>query len=438
MEKRQYSGSKPLVTSLVRIALLVAALWCLQPASAQNPGLTGAKTSTPIPETNAGPASSKPEEYKVTAGEIVKEIILSGELKAERSIEINSPNIRSSFLNTVSMMAQEGSLVRKGERIIEFDDSSLMSNKSEAERTLDEAKLNILKKKADLEAQRCDLLSSVAQAEGQLKQDELYGKLGKDLLSGNDYQKYQLNVTKSKLALQKAKEELDNFEKSYDSQIALVEIKKSQAEIDLKKIESDMALLKIDAPQDGIIIYGDNWTSNRKIQPGDSLPQGMEVASLPDLTSMLVIGYVYDTEYSSLKPDMRCTVTFDALPGYRVGGRVASLTSVASRKNFATTKKVFQATIQLEKVDASLLKPGMTAHVRIPMVIAKDTPAIPREFLGTDLQGRYFVLKKGADSKPITQIVSIGVVGDRFIQAVSGVSIGDPLLPVQRLAEVTK
>jgi HlyD family secretion protein len=439
MEKKRLPGFKPLVTGLTIVSLLIAAALCLQQASAQNPGLTSAKTSSPLPASNAGPVSSKAAEYKVTMGQIIKEIILTGELKAERSIIIKAPNIRSSFSNTVSMMAPEGSFVKKGERIIEFDDASLLSNKSEAERTLDEAKLNIEKKKADLEAQRCDLLNSVAQAEATLKQDELYGKIGKDLLPGNTYQKYQLNVTKSKLALQKAKEQLDNFEKSYASQMALVEIRQSQAEIDLKKIDSDMQLLKIDAPQDGILIYGDNWTSNRKIQPGDSLFQGMEVASLPDLSSMQVVGYVFDTEYSSLKVDMRCVVTFDALPGYSVNGKVSSLTSVASRKSFATTKKVFQTIVQLDRADAAMMKPGMTAHVRIPMVLAKDTPVIPREYLGTDAQGRYFVLKKGADSKKAsTQMVSIGAIGDRMIQAISGVSIGDPLLPMQRLAEVTK
>jgi HlyD family secretion protein len=439
MKKKQHHGLNPLVTGVAIAGLLIAAAWSLQPASAQNPGFTGKKTASPLPASGGSPVSYKPAEYKVTRGQVIKEIVLTGELKAARSTIINAPNIRSSFSNTVSMMAPEGAFVKKGERIIEFDDASLLSNKSEAERTLDEAKLNIEKKKADLEAQRCDLLSSVAQAEAQLKQDELYGKIGKDLLPGNTYQKYQLNVTKSKLALQKAKENLDNFEKSYASQMALVEIRRSQAEIDLKKIESDMLLLKIDAPQDGILIYGDNWTSNRKIQPGDSLFQGMEVASLPDLGSMQVLGYVYDTEYSSLRVDMRCTVTLDALSGFSVGGRVASLTSVASRKDFATTKKLFQTIIQLDKVDPAVMKPGMTAHVRIPMVLAKDTPVIPREYLGTDGQGRYFVLKKAADAKKATtQIVSIGAIGDRMIEAVTGVSVGDPLIPMQRLAEVTK
>jgi HlyD family secretion protein len=423
---------------LAAVLLIVVAALCLQPASAQNPGLKSTKEATPLPASPAKQIPGKPAAYTVANAQIVREIILTGELKAARSVIINAPDVRSSFSNTISFLAPEGGIVKKGERIVEFDDSSLLSNKSEAERTLDEAKLNIEKKKADLEADRCDLLNSLAQAESTLKQDELYGKISKDLLAGNTYQKYQLNVTKSKLSLQKAQENLSNFEKSYASQMALVEIKRSQAEIDLKKIESDMLLLKIDAPQDGILIYGDNWTSNRKIQPGDSIFQGMEVASLPDLTSLQVIGNVYDTEYSSLQPDMRCIVTLDALPGFSIGGRIISRTSVASRKSFVSQKKVFQTTIQLDKVDPGIMKPGMTARVRVPLVLAKEAAAIPREYLGVDSQGRHFVLKGTEPKKASTQLVKIGAIGDRLAEAVTGISVGDPLLSLQYLAEVQK
>jgi hypothetical protein len=218
----------------------------------------------------------------------------------------------------------------------------------------------------------------------------------------------------------------------------LVEITRSQAEINLKKIDSDIALLKVDAPQDGIFIYGDNWTSNRKIQPGDNIFHGMEVASLPDLSTLQVIGYVYDTEYGSILRDARCTVALDAQPGFAVEGRVVSLTSVASRKGFATTKKLFQTVVQLDKVDTQRMKPGMTARIRIPIVLAKDAPAVPRDYLGTDSQGRHYVVK-GSDPKTAsTQVVELGAIGDRLVQIVSGVSAGDPLLPVQQLAEVGK
>jgi HlyD family secretion protein len=435
MKHIKYKPAMALLTAA--LVLVVTGVYC-QPASAQNPGLKSGKTETPLPTSAAPSKPSKPKSYTVASGQILKEIVLTGELRAASSTEISVPDIRSSFSNTVTFLAPEGKLVKKGERIVEFDDSSLASSRSEAERTLDEAKLNILKKKADLEAERCDLLNSVAQAEADLKVDELYGKISKDLLPGNTYQQYQLNLNKSKIALQQAKEKLANYEKSYASQMSLVEINRSQAEINLKKIESDMQLLKIDAPQDGILIYGDNWTSNRKIQPGDNLFHGMEVASLPDLSTMQVVGYVYDTEYGSILRDARCTVSLDALPGYHVDGRVASLTSVASRKGFTSEKKLFQTIVQLDKVDIDKMKPGMTARVTIPMVLAKETPAIPRDYLGTDNQGRHYVIKGSEPKAASIQFVELGAIGDRLVQIASGVSTGDSLLSLQYLPEVSK
>jgi hypothetical protein len=93
----------------------------------------------------------------------------------------------------------------------------------------------------------------------------------------------------------------------------------------------------------------------------------------------------------------------------------------------------------MDKVDPSIMKPGMTARVRIPLVLANDTPVIPREYLGLDSQGRYFILKKETESKTAgIRYVTVGAIGDRLVQALSGVSIGDPLLSMQHLAEVSK
>ncbi|MEJ2245557.1 MAG: hypothetical protein P8Y80_05650, partial [Acidobacteriota bacterium] len=400
------------------------------PVSAQTPKLTGSKSSKTIPIETSAPQPEVRPAYSVEKGQIQKDLVLTGELKAEHSLTFEAPDIRSSSSNMVTYMAPEGAQIRKGELIIEFDDSSLLSNLSEAERTLDETLLNIEKKKMDLEAQRSDLLNSIAQAESSLKQDELYGRINKELLPANTFQKYQLNLEKSKLSLEKAKEQLDNFEQSYESELSLVEINRSQAEINLKKIRSDMALLKVYAPQDGILIYGDNWASNRKIQVGDTNFGGMEGARLPDLSSIQVIGYVYDTEYGSIAPDTRCTVRFDALPDFQTGGRIVSRTNVASRKGFATEQKVFQITVKLDKIDPKIMKPGMTARIDIPIILARDALSVPREYLGTDSRGGFFVLA-GLDNKDANeQPVTIGAVGDRMVEIVSGLSLGDSLLPL--------
>jgi len=426
--KKRNSKKRSLIAILISAA--ITAGLCSFPLYAQNPGFTSAKSKNPIP---AQLTDMQPEEkkvYTVEKGQIRKDLILTGELKAKHSIVIAAPDIRSSSSNMLTYMAPEGAQIKKGELIIEFDDSSLLSNLSEAERTLDERLLNIEKKNMDLEAQRSDLLNSIEQAESQLEQDELYGRINKELLPANTYQKYQLNLEKSKLALEKAKEQYDNFEQSFESELALEEINRSQAEINLKKIESDMVLLKVYAPQDGILIYGDNWTSNRKVQVGDTIFGGMEAASLPDLSSMQVIGYVYDTEYGSITPDTRCTVHFDSLPDFQTEGRIVSRTNVASRKGFATDQKVFQVTVKLDKLDLKIMKPGMTARIDIPIILAQDALSVPREYIGTDSMGGHYVLSgldtEKADEKP----VMIGAVGDRIVEIVSGLSLGDSLVPV--------
>ncbi len=438
MKKKRYNAIRILaVFAAIAVIFVAAGLW-YNPALAQNQGISNGKADKNLPKAAAAPEPAKQKIYTVANGQVIKELTLTGELKAAQFTSISAPDIRSSFSNMVTFLAPEGSQIKKGERIVEFDDSSLLSNKSESERTLDESKLKIEKTKVDQESQRCDLLNSLSQAQSKVDQDMLYAKIGKDLLSANDYQRYQLNLQQSKLSLDKAQEQLDNFERNYKSQMTLVEISRSQAEINLKKIISDMTLLKIDAPQDGILIYGDNWQNNRKVQVGDTLFHGMEVASLPDLSSMQVIGYVHDTEYSLLSRDMRCDVFLDALVGFKAGGRIVSLTSVASRKGFATQKKVFQAVVQLDKADSSLMKPGMTARIVVPIILAKNAPAIPREYLGLDSQNRYYVFKGNNPKTASIEFVKPGAIGDRMVQIASGLSAGDSLLPLQLSAKVAK
>lgn len=382
------------------------------------------------PEAEASQATVKP-----SMSDVYKKFFITGELRAANAVQISVPRIRSSFSSVVTYLALEGSQIKQGERLVEFDSSALTSQMAEAERRLDEAKLTIEKTKADLEAQRCDLLNAVAQAEANLKVAELYAKTPPELLAANTYQKYQLDLERAQLALTKAKEQLDNFDKSRPTQMALVEIERAQAEIDLKKIEGDLALLNIGAPQDGIVIYGDNWASNRKIQVGDNIFPGMPVVELPDLSSMQVIGFVYDTELRFLSKGMRCAFSLDALPGPTYEGEVISLTSVASRKGFASQQKVFRAVIQPDKVDPSIMKPGMTVRISVGLKLADSATTVPREYVGVDPEGRYYVLKKTEKPEAAKQIVEVGEFGDSLVEIRSGVSASDSLVPVQKVWE---
>ncbi len=417
---------------LVGIAGLLGGKW-LSTTRAQAPAVPEQAASGSAPKATA---AQGPSVYTVGNADIARTLLVTGELQAVQSKEIQAPQPKSSPFSTITFLAEEGKTIKKGERLIEYDSSALMNNLAEYRRSVDEAALGIEKTKKDQEASRCDLLNSLAQAEGNLKIAQLDAGIPKDIQPLNTYQQYQVNYDKAKLSLQKAKEQLANFEASYDAQVNTAVIKKSQAEITLKRAETDLDLLTVDAPQDGVVIYGDNWASNRKYQVGDQAFPGQTIIILPDLSAMQVSGWVYDTELPFLAVGMACDVRLDAVPGKVWRGKIGSLTSVATRKGFATTAKVFKAIIKLDTVELNVMRPGMTAHAEVQVSMASEVLAVPRQYLSLDTQGRYRVFKEtGPKTPPASTLVKVGSFGDQMVQILSGLNPGDRVLPVQKTLE---
>ena len=413
---------------LVGVTLTLLALLALVSGPRILPVFAQATQASKTTQPEKGAAPEKVATYQVVPVQMPATILITGELKPARSREINVPNIRSGFSSTVTFLVLEGTQVKQGDRILEFDASALETSEAEAQRQLDDAKLRIEKTKVDLDVQRTDLVSAVEQALGNVKVADLYAKIPKELLASNDYLKYQVNLEKAKLVLQKAQESLRNFEENAPAQMNLQEINRSQRELELQKIDNDIGLLSVDAPQDGIVIYGDNWASNRKIQVGDTLFPGQNVITLPDLSSLQVVGYVYDTELRSLSVGMVSDIGLDAVPGRTWHGKIVSLTSVAGRKGFASQKKVFKAIVQPDSVDLNVMRPGMTARLEVAVSLGSAVVAIPREYLGLSNDGTYYVLKGTNPKTAVAQNVQVGVFSERQVRILSGLNEGDVIM----------
>ena len=154
------------------------------------------------------------------------------------------------------------------------------------------------------------------------------------------------------------------------------------------------------------------------------------------MSQMQVTGFVYDTKLQYLAPGMGCDIHLDAVPGKSFHGKMTSLTSVATRKGFATTAKVFKAVIILDKVDLNVMKPGMTARAEVNVSMGSNVLAVPRTHLALDERGRYYVMKDNGPKTPASrELVKISVFGDSMVQIVSGINVGDRLLPIQALME---
>lgn len=376
----------------------------------------------PADQGNAGDGS-----YEVKTVPMKGSLLFTGEVKAKRSIDIVSPRGRERFGGSISYLPTEGATVKKGDRLVEFDTSDLLNEQLERQRALDEAKITLEMTKANLRAEQADQESQVETKKTAVEVAQLYATITQDLLPANTFKRYQLNLEQAKLALKQVEEQMANFIKNRDLQIKIAELAVESAKIDLDRLQNDIDAMAIKAPQDGLVIYGDNWMNNRKVQIGDTIFGGQTVVSLPDLSEMQVICDVYDMEMKQIKPGQTAIATMDSLPGKVWNGVVESITSIAIRKSFASKTKVFKATVSFPGGDTSLMKPGMTARIEVPVSSRESVLAVPREYLFVDQEGACSVRKVTDAKKGKTTVVpvKIGEVGSRMVEIVDGLQAGE-------------
>jgi len=123
---------------LLGLIVVVGDRWILS-TGAQAPAQSGNVS----PEKAA--AQKGADVYTVAKEDITRIIIITGELQASNSREILVPVTRASSSSTITFLAPEGKEIKKGQRLIEFDASNLLSQMAEQQRSVEEGALNIEK-----------------------------------------------------------------------------------------------------------------------------------------------------------------------------------------------------------------------------------------------------------------------------------------------------
>ncbi len=369
----------------------------------------------------ASAADLPPREFRVEKGAFQKDLTFSGELHAAESIIITSPNISSSWNFTITYLALEGSRVKPGDLLVEFDTTSLQTKRLELEKKREEARIKIAQKEAEIEGRRQDLLLEQAVAEKNLRVAELYAAIDPQFIPGADAEKYQFDLSKAKLDLDKVNERLANLEKSARAELEVVRLDYEQADLELRRLLSELERMSIRAPAPGLVLYAESWQNARKLQKGDTVYKGQQVIQLPNMDEVRVLAYVYDMDFGHLREGMTAEVVLDSLPGHIFPGKLAALPEVASQRTSQSQMKVFRVEVFLLEKDLAGMKPGMSARVRVPLARSISL-WVPRAALQLNARGETFVVPKSNPSRAV--LVNILDANEQFV-AVAPRSPGD-------------
>ncbi len=379
--------------------------------------------------------SSSPDIATVPAerGEFIVSISSKGELKALHSQSVSVPRSIRSTVQIIAM-APEGSMVKKGDFLVQFDPTQARQKVEEKQNALDNAL-------AELESRKAEIASTMAQLQSQLKTQQYSYEQARLRYEQMKYEaearrrEQEINLKKAELALKQAEEKIEAQKRINAADLEKAKLQVQRARLELQQAQRDLKSLTLVAPMDGLVVYKEIWGPSgiAKVKVGDTPWRGQELIEIPDLSQMQVKTSVNEVDVSRVSVGQQCIIHLDALPEPVFYGKVTQIATLATRKRNSNVKE-FEVMVLIDGSDPRL-KPGMSATVEIITDRLENAVFVPLEAV-FEKEGKTIVYL--ADShKPVE--VKVGPKNQTSVVIESGLEPGqriclrDPTLPLEEI-----
>ena len=231
-----------------------------------------------------------------------------------------------------------------------------------------------------------------------------------------------------------------------DAEAALLDVEslrasKAQQQANIQQIQDSLndslRLLReteIRSPIAGVV-------TRRLVQEGElvaslsSFSSGTPIVRVEDRSTMLVKLEINEIDVAKLKLEMTAKVNVDAFPEKEFAGKVTKIaptdiaTGAATGAAGASAVVKYQVEVELDSASPEL-KSGMSAKCTMTVLDKKNVLTLPRQYVGKEKDGTYFVLiapkdKKARNAKPKKVKVTVGDSSATAYEMLSGVKEGD-------------
>lgn len=328
----------------------------------------------------------------VTSGDFIQNVVLSGSLEAQKA-EIFTVPVTNTWQIQLKWMVDEGAVVEPGQPVVRFDSSSITSDIYQLEDALLLKKEQKKQKQEDYQLREFELGVNVKKAEVAFKKAQLDANIPKGIESDYEYDKKQLELKKSRLALQTAQRDRKVRLENLKADIEKMDIEIREAFLQLEKSRIILDKLTLKATTAGPVVYGQNRYQGRKVQIGDNVSPGFTIATIPDKSSLKVTAWVNETDIRKVKAGQKVDMVLDAYPKKRFSGTLIDVLNNAEEKSRWGETNYFRASITLDTVDPEIMKPGMSIKCVVRVARFTGVHLIPISMAYFD--GKDFWVKPG-------------------------------------------
>ena len=348
-------------------------------------GCSGGRADTGTPSTRG--------ELRVSRKRVEDVFLLTGDLRAVRSVSLNTPRGEGEL--QIRWMVEDGSEVKEGDRIVEFDAARLIQ-------TIEERRLKLRQAENDRESRERSAAAeaerrrvAVDKAEVEAEKARIDAVVPRELRPAVEWRRFQATWQEKKAALEKARLEREAYVVSSRSEIATARATEDKARREVAAAEKALGSASLVAPKAGIFLVGNFWQwgpeGPRKLQPGDTVWSGYTVGTIPDPTEMEVQAALAESDHGRVAPGMKARCVLDTYPDRVFEGRVEEVGSVArdsgGRGWFSSaTRPGFPVRVSLARTDP-LMRPGLSVRVEVMRAAWDSALSVPRGAVRFEKEG---------------------------------------------------
>ena len=365
----------------------------------------------------------------VTRGEFVDALELRGEIRPLKSIVLSSP-MQSGELQILKL-ATNGSKVKAGDVVVQFDGTTLQRTIQEKQSELKQANAEIEQANAQARIANEQNATALMKAKYDIERAKLDINKG-DTVSRIENEQAKLSLADAEQRLKELEVKMRSDSTSAEADLSSKVRKREKAIFDLKRAEDGLERLQVKAPTDGVVNVLPNYRSGNmmgsspEFRQGDRAWAGAAILELPDLSSVHLLARLDESDRSRLEAGQAASVRIEAVPGTDFKARIDSI-SMLARVDYQGTwppPRNFDLDLVLIDLDPRI-RPGMTAVARIatdriPNVVLipseaifqRDGASVVYELDGSEFQERRVqITKRGKEQA----VVASGIeVGDRI------------------------
>ncbi len=365
----------------------------------------------------------------VTSGPYIDVIEIRGEIRPFKSVIVTAPADAGQL--TIVKLARDGTHVKAGDVIVEFDPSTPQREMLARTTELKQALAQVDQARAQARITREASETALMKAEYDVQRAEL-DLAGQEFLPKIDVEKFKLLLDDAKQRLKETRNRVDADVKATDQNIATAGRRVERIQMEIDSRQKVLENLQLRAPSDGVVSIMLNFRTGgpgqqpQEFRPGDQAWPNAPLIELPDLSSVHLLTRVEESDRGRMQGGQRANIRIDALPGSDLQATITQI-SLLARPDFSTgfpPGRNFEMKISVDKPD-DRLRPGMSATARVAVGRIDNATLVPAAAVfSVDGQQVVYKLEGRAFTKTVIDVLRRG---REQVAVRSGVAPGDKL-----------